>query len=128
MSRWSAIRRLTIKRASRKSVGRGSIGLRATPARQKGLVKDRHPAGTAVASLKRLREPSLQELSQLRRSLELRNRGEFLERRRERIRETPDGSRPGTPRTSVLMQSVLLRRVMPLETLLAVIFEIFYPA
>jgi hypothetical protein len=29
---------------------------------------------------------------------------------------------------TALMQSVLLRRVMSLETLLAVIFEIFYPA
>jgi len=40
--------------------------------------------------LKSLREPSLQELSQLRRRPELRNGIKLLERRRERIGQAPD--------------------------------------
>jgi len=51
------------------------------------------PAGTATKPLERLREPRFQEFAQLGRRLELRNRFQFLERRCERIRETPDCSR-----------------------------------
>ena len=51
------------------------------------------PAGAALRS-KRLRKPSLQEFSQFRCCLELGNRLQFLERRRERVRKTPN--RPGS--------------------------------
>jgi hypothetical protein len=46
-----------------------------------------------MASSKSLREPSFQELSQLRRGPELRDGVQFLECRSKRIRKTPD--RPG---------------------------------
>jgi hypothetical protein len=51
-------------------------------------------AGPAGDRLPLERDPSLQELAQFRGRLELGNGGEFLERGCERIRETPDGSRP----------------------------------
>jgi hypothetical protein len=44
--------------------------------------------------LERLGKQRFQELSQLRRSLKLRDRVQFLEGGRERIGETPDGPRP----------------------------------
>jgi hypothetical protein len=43
------------------------------------MLAERRPAGYRYAPLERLRKPSLQELSQLRSGLELRNRVEFLE-------------------------------------------------
>ena|ERR1700726_4300861 len=45
-------------------------------------------------TLERPGEPRLQEPTQLGSGLELRNRVQFLECRRERIRETPNRSRP----------------------------------
>jgi len=53
----------------------------------------RRPGRYRHASLKTLREPSLQELSQFCCRPELRYRIQFLERRCECIRQTPDGSR-----------------------------------
>ncbi len=50
------------------------------------------PAGTAI-QLERLREPLVQELSELGCRLELGNRLELLERRREGTREAPDRPR-----------------------------------
>src|SRR6266576_2227773 len=56
--------------------------------------KDWRPAGTAKRSLEGLREASLQELSELGCRLELWNRLQFLECRCERVRQTPNRSRP----------------------------------
>jgi hypothetical protein len=47
--------------------------------------KDRRPGRQRYPSLERLREPSLQELTQLRRGPELRNRLQFLECRGKRV-------------------------------------------
>src|SRR5579863_5054950 len=80
-------------------VGRGRVGLRATPAGQNGAIRSNNaiirtggPSGAAVAS-ERLAESSLHELSELRCRLELRNRLQLFECRRERVGETPDRSR-----------------------------------
>jgi tRNA(Ile)-lysidine synthase TilS/MesJ len=93
LSGLSAIRRLTIKHASGNPRVGGSAGLRAMPARQNGVIKNRRSGRYRHDASESLREPSLQKLTEFRRSLELRNRIEFLERRREGIRETPDRSR-----------------------------------
>jgi len=66
----------------------GSDGAAFTPTNN--LVRSGRPI--PPHTLERPGEPSLQELSKLRRSLELRDRLECLECRRERIREAPDGS------------------------------------
>ena len=78
------------KRASRKSVGGAKSSASRTPSGQKGVSKDRRFSRNRHRSLKRVREPSFQELAQLRCHLELRNGLQFLETRSERIRETPD--------------------------------------
>jgi hypothetical protein len=77
------------KRTRGKSIGGGGAGLRATPG-QKGLRKDRRSGRHRHASLKTLRELSLQELSQLRRRPELRDGFQFLEGGCERIGQAPD--------------------------------------
>ena len=51
------------KRASGKSMVWGGVSLRATPARQKGIIEDWLFGAYDHASSKSLREPSLQELS-----------------------------------------------------------------
>jgi len=88
----SAIRRLTIN-GLWESVGRARRPPRNT-CRQKIVIKDRRSGRHRHASLKCLREPSLQELAQLGSGLKLRNWIEFLERRSERVREAPDRPRP----------------------------------
>jgi hypothetical protein len=71
----------------------GSVSTRVTPAGNRGI-QGRRSGRYRHASLESLREPSLQELPQLRRRLELRNGLQYLERGCERIRQTPDSPRP----------------------------------
>lgn len=58
----------------------------------RGGPNERGWPGRFSRRLERVREAGFQELAQLRRRLELRNRLQLLESRREDIRETPDRS------------------------------------